>query len=63
VADLARARFVTCFHEHFDDRQPLHGRNPGMGVSVARRRMRDREDLRLKSKGRPIINIEVVRDG
>ena len=33
VTDLARTRFVTCFHEHFDGRQPPHGRNPGSGVS------------------------------
>ena len=63
VTDRDRARFVTCFHEHFDGRQPLHGRNPGRGVSVAQRRIRYREDLRVKSQGRLIINLKVVRDG
>jgi hypothetical protein len=63
VTDLPRARFVTCFHEHFDGRQPPHGRNPGRGVSVAQRRIRYREDLRLKVQGRLIINLKVVRDG
>ena len=63
VTNLARTRFVTCFHEHFDGRQPPHGRNPGSGISVAQRRIRYREDLRLKEKGRLIINLKVVRDG
>lgn len=63
VTDLARARFVTCFHEHFDGRQPPHGRNPGRGVSVAQRRARYREDLRLKAQGRLVINLKVVRNG
>ena len=63
VTDLARMRFVTCFHEHFDGRQPPHGRNPGSDVSVAQRRLRYREDSRLKEKGRLIINPKVVRDG
>lgn len=63
VTDLARARFVTCFHEHFDGRQPPHGRHPGRDVSVAQRRIRYREDLRRKAQGRLIINLKVVRDG
>jgi hypothetical protein len=63
VTDLAGARFVTCFHEHFDGRQPPHGRNTGAGVSVAQRRMRYREALRLEAKGRLIMNLKVVRDG
>src|SRR6516165_1705926 len=57
VTDLARARFVTYFHEHFDGRQPPHGRHPGRGVSVARRRSRYREDLRRKAQGRLIVNL------
>lgn len=63
VTDRDRARFVTCFHDHFDGRRPLHGRNPGRGVSVAQRRIRYREDLRLKEKGRLIINLKMVRNG
>jgi hypothetical protein len=63
VTDPARARLVTCFHEHFDGRQPPHGRHPGRGVSVAQRRVRYREALRLQEKGRVIINLKVVRDG
>ena len=34
VTDPSRTRFVAGFHEHFDGRQPPHGRNPGSGVSV-----------------------------
>ena len=63
IVDLARALFVTCFHEHFDSRQPLHGRHPGRGVSVAQRRLRYLDDLRLKEKGRLIINLRMIRDG
>ncbi len=63
VNDLARTRFVTGFDEHFDGRQPPHGRNPGSGVSVGQRRLRYREDLKVKEKGRLIINLNVVRDG
>src|SRR5262249_7010034 len=62
VTDPVRARFVTCFHEHFDGRQPPHGRHPGTGVSVAQRRIRYREALRLQEKARGIINLKVVRD-
>jgi hypothetical protein len=54
---------VTCFHEHFDGHQPLHGNYPGRGVSVAQRRIRYREDLRVKEQGRVIINLKVIRDG
>jgi hypothetical protein len=63
VTEPARARFVTGFHEPFDGRRPPHGRHPGRDVSVAQRRIRYREDLRLKAQGRLIINLEVVRDG
>jgi hypothetical protein len=63
ITDFARIVFVTCFHEHFDRRQPLHGNHPGRGVSVAQRRIRYREDLRLKEKGRLIINLRILRDG
>jgi hypothetical protein len=63
ITDVARSFFVTCFHEHFDGLQPLHGRHPGRGVSVAQRRLRYREDLRLKEQGRLIINLKVIRDG
>jgi len=63
IVDLARSLFVTCFHEHFDSRRPLHGRNPGRGVSVAQRRLRYLDDLRLKEKGRVIINLRIIRDG
>lgn len=63
VTDQPRSRFVTCFHEHFDDRRPLHGRNPGRAVSVAQRRVRYEEDLRRKAQGRVIINLKVIRDG
>jgi hypothetical protein len=63
ITDLARSLFVACFHEHFDDRRGLHGRYPGNTVSVAQRRIRYREDRRLKEKGRLIINLKVIRDG
>jgi hypothetical protein len=63
ITDLARTAFVTCFHEHFDRRRPLHGNHPGRGVSVAQRRIRYRENLRLKERGRPIINLRIIRDG
>ena len=62
-ASGTQSHFVTCFHEHFDGRQPLHGNHPGRGVSVAQRRIRYREDLRLKEQGRLIINLKVIRDG
>lgn len=52
VTDMARTRFVTCFHEHFQSRRPTHGDHPGHGVSVAQRRMRYREALRIKVQGR-----------
>ena len=52
---------MTCYHEHFDGRQPLHGRHPGRGVSVAQRRLRYREDLRLKAQGRLVINLKVAK--
>jgi len=63
ITDLARTRFVTWFHENFDGRQPLHGKHPGRGASIAQRRLRYREDLRLKDKGRVIINLRIIRDG
>ena len=63
IVDVARSLFVTCFHEHFDSRRPLHGRHPGSGVSVAQRRLRYLDDLRLKEKGRLIINLRFIRDG
>jgi hypothetical protein len=63
ITDQSRSQFVTCFHEHFDDRRPLHGGNPGRGVSVAQRRIRYQEDLRRKEKGRVLINLKVIRDG
>jgi hypothetical protein len=63
VIDVARSLFVTCFHEHFDSRRPLHGKNPGRGVSVAKRRLRYLDDLRIKEKGRLIINLRIIRDG
>ncbi len=63
IANVARLLLVTCFHEHFDGRRPLHGKHPGRGVSVAQRRLRYREDLRLKEQGRLIINLKVLRDG
>jgi hypothetical protein len=63
VTDVPRARFVTCFHEHFDSRRPLHGKNPGRSASVAQRRLRYLNDLRMKEKGRLIINLRVIRDG
>jgi hypothetical protein len=63
VVDIARSFFVTCFHEHFDSRRPPHGRHPGRGVSVGQRRLRYLEDLRIKEKGRLIINLRIIRDG
>ena len=63
IVDVARSLFVTCFHEHFDSRRPLHGRHPGSRVSVAQRRLRYLDDLRLKEKGRLIINLRFIRDG
>jgi hypothetical protein len=63
VTDRDRTRIVTCFHEHFDGRQPPHGRNPGRGVSVAQRRIRYREGSRRKAQGRLIIHLKVVRNG
>ena len=63
IVDIARASFVTCFHEHFDMRRPLHGNNPGRSVSVAQRRLRYLDDLRLKENGRLIINLRIIRDG
>jgi hypothetical protein len=63
VTDILRASFVTCFHEHFDSRRPLHGKNPGRSVSAAQRRLRYLDDLRIKEKGRLIINLRVIRDG
>jgi hypothetical protein len=63
VADAARARFVTCFYEHFDGRHPPHGRHPGRGVSAIQRRIRYREDSRRKAQGPLIIGLKVVRDG
>jgi hypothetical protein len=62
ITDVARFSFVTCFHEHFDSRRPLHGKNPGRSVSVAQRRLRYLDDLRIKEKGRLIINLRVIRD-
>jgi len=52
ITNVARSLFVTCFHEHFDSRRPLHGRHPGRGVSVSQRRLRYLDDLRLKEQGR-----------
>jgi hypothetical protein len=63
VVDIARSLFVTCFHEHFDSRRPLHGKHPGRGVSIAQRRLRYLDDLRLKEKGRLIIHLRTIRDG
>ncbi|MFI5458512.1 MAG: hypothetical protein ACHRXM_24025 [Isosphaerales bacterium] len=63
IIDVDRSLFVTCFHEHFDSHRPLHGRHPGRGVSVAQRRLRYLADLRLKEKGRLIINLRIIRDG
>jgi hypothetical protein len=63
ITDESRARLVTCFHEHFDNRSSLHGKNPGKGASVAQRRIRYSEDLRLKEKARLIINLRIIRDG
>jgi hypothetical protein len=63
IVDIGRTRFVTCFHEHFDNRRRLHGNHPGRGVSVAQRRLRYLDDLRLKEKGRLIINLRFIRDG
>lgn len=63
VTDVSRASFVACFHEHFDSRRPLHGKNPGRSVSVAQRRLRYLDDLRLKEKARLIINLRIIRDG
>ncbi|MGP0065269.1 MAG: hypothetical protein ACLQGP_16915 [Isosphaeraceae bacterium] len=62
ITDTPRSLFVTCFHEHFDSRRPLHGRYPDNNASVAQRRLRYREDLRRKAQGRLIINLKVVRD-
>jgi hypothetical protein len=62
ITDQTRSKFVTCFHEHFDSRRPLHGRHPGRGVSVAQRRLRYKEDLVRKEKGRVIINLRILRD-
>jgi hypothetical protein len=63
ITDGTRSLFVTCFHEHFDGRQSLHGRHPGRGASVAQRRILYREDLRVKEQGRVIINLKVIHDG
>ena len=63
IIDIARASFVTCFHEHFDRRRPLRGNNPGRSVSVAQSRLRYLDDLRIKEKGRLIINLRILRDG
>jgi hypothetical protein len=63
ITDESRSRFVTCFHEHFDSRRSLHGKNPGKGASVAQRRIQYTEDLRLKEKARLIINLRIIRDG
>jgi hypothetical protein len=63
IVDVARSFFVTCFHEHFDSPRPLHGKNPGRTVSVAQRRLRYLDDLRMKEKGRVIINLRIIRDG
>jgi hypothetical protein len=63
ITDVARSSFVTCFHEHLDSRRSLHGKNPGRSVSVAQRRLRYLDDLRIKEKGRLIINLRIIRDG
>ena len=63
ITDGTRSHYVTCLHEHFDGRQPLHGRHPRRSVSVAQRRLRYREDRRLKEQGRVIINLKVIHDG
>jgi hypothetical protein len=63
ITDVERFSFVTCFHEHFDSRRSLHGKNPGRSVSVAQRRLRYLDDLRIKEKGRLVINLRVIRDG
>jgi hypothetical protein len=63
IVNVARSLFVTCFHEHFDSRRPIHGKHPGRGVSIPQRRLRYLDDLRLKEKGRLIINLRFIRDG
>jgi hypothetical protein len=63
ITDENRSHFVTCFHEHFDSRRSLHGKNPGKAASVAQRRIRYAEDLRLKDKARLITNLRIIRDG
>jgi hypothetical protein len=63
IVDLSRLFFMTCVHEHFDSRRPLHGKNPGRTVSVAQRRFRYLDDLRIKEKGRLIINLRIIRGG
>jgi hypothetical protein len=50
IIDVSRSFFVTCFHEHFDSRRTLHGKNPGRAVSVGQRRLRYLDDLRIKEK-------------
>jgi hypothetical protein len=62
ITDMPRAGFVTCYHEHFDNRRPLHGNYPGSGVSVAQRRLRYQDDRRRKTQGRFFIDVKVVRD-
>jgi hypothetical protein len=63
IVDLSRLFFMTCFHEHFDSRRPLHGKNPGRAVSVAQRRLRYLDDMRIREKGRLIINLRIIRGG
>jgi hypothetical protein len=62
ITDLARDRFVTCYHEHFDRRTPLHGLNPGRTVTSAQRRLLYRNDLRRKEQGRIILDLRIVAD-
>src|SRR5262249_33654309 len=38
--DLDRARFVTCFHEHFQNGRRLHGWHPGRGATMAQLRLK-----------------------
>jgi len=58
ITDLARLRFTTCYHEHFDQ---SHSRSTSAGVSSGQRRLRFRDQLKNDERGKMIIKVRRIR--
>lgn len=58
VTDLARADFITCFHEHFDG---IRRHAFVTALSVGQRKLRYTQSIQWRVQGRQIIQLKRIR--